>query len=325
MLKKLTSVTLMLSALLTPARGEDRIQLLQDDAKGQLRIVVDQKEALVYQYAAGLDLPHYWPLNSPSGRNMLVQKTSPYPHHRSFWFADKVQLDGHRAVGIYNALYSGKGRREPPYRNHSRHVAFKTLKSKEGRATVESVLVWEMDNDKPILDEHRVLRITALSDGEYFLDITFSLAATYGDVHFVSDSVHYAWPYLRINDTFNGLHGGTITNDRGKTGQKSTNMKAALWIDYSNTVDGVAEGLAVFQYPDGKDHRWLTREYGTFGPRRPDSQSGKKFTVKKGEEIAQRVGVLIHNGTVESGRVAERYRRYVAGQHLGVLSQKFVQ
>jgi len=243
---------------------------------------------------------------------MLVQKTTPYPHHRAFWFADTVKLEGGKKVSLYNALYSGKDRKDPPYRDHIRHADFKTLKAEGARAVVETTLVWEIENDKPVLDENRLMKIEALGKGEYFLDIVFTLTATYGDVHFASDAVHYAWPYLRINDQFNGKHGGTITNDKGQNGQKETNMKVALWIDYSNTVDGVTEGLAVFQYPDGKDHKWLTRDYGTFGPRRPDEQSGKPFTLKKGEKLTQRVGILVHAGCVKVGRVAERYREYIS-------------
>jgi len=291
---------------------ESRIQLQRDDEKGRLSVVIDGREAFVYQYARTLDLPHYWPLNSPSGKNMLVQKTKPYPHHRAFWFADTVKLDEGRKVSLYNALYSGKNRNDPPYRDHIRHVGFGALKAEGAHAVVETDLVWEMDNDKRLLDEHRSMRIEALGKGEYFLDITFALTAAYGDVQFASDAVHYAWPYLRINDSFNGQHGGTISDDKGKTGQKATNMKVALWIDYSNTVEGKTEGLAVFQYPDGKDHKWLTREYGTFGPRRHDERSGKPFTLKKGETLSQRVGILVHNGSVKAGRVAERYREYVA-------------
>jgi hypothetical protein len=89
-------------------------------------------------------------------------------------------------------------------------------------------------------------------------------------------------------------------------GQEATNMKTSCWIDYSNTVGGVTEGVAMFQWPDGKEHRWLTREYGTFGPRRPDSQSGKPFTLKKGESIRQRVGILVYKGDLITGRGAQR-------------------
>ena len=91
-------------------------------------------------------------------------------------------------------------------------------------------------------------------------------------------------------------------------------MKVARWIDYSNTIEGKAEGVAVFQRPDGQEHRWLTREYGTFGPRRPDSQSGKPFTLEKGDSITQRVAILVHLGDVKTGRVAERYQQYVKGK-----------
>jgi hypothetical protein len=58
----------------------------------------------------------------------------------------------------------------------------------------------------------------------------------------------------------------------------------------------------------------LTRDYGCFGPRRADARSGKKFTLKKGESLRQRVGVLVHRGDVKSGRVAERYSQYIEGK-----------
>jgi hypothetical protein len=91
-------------------------------------------------------------------------------------------------------------------------------------------------------------------------------------------------------------------------------MKVARWIDYSNTIAGVTEGLAVYQFPDGRKHRWLTREYGIFGPRRPDEQSGKPFNLEKGNAITQRVGILVHTGDVKTGRVVERYKKYIQGK-----------
>ncbi|MDY0169287.1 MAG: PmoA family protein [Thermoguttaceae bacterium] len=283
----------------------------RDDDAGQLRVLIDGKEAFVYQYGKEADLTHFWPLRSPSGKNMLTQQADPFPHHRAFWFADTVQLDGGRRARFYDALYTGEDRRAP-FRDRIRYNSFTTLEPGDvGR--YQEKLVWTMDHDVPVLDERRDVRIVPLGDGEYLLDITFTLTAAYGDVAFVSDAVHYAWPYLRINKTFNGEHGGTITNDRGQTGQKATNMQPALWVDYFNTADGTAEGLAVFQWPDpdSQPRRWLTREYGTFGPRRPDAQSGKPFTLTEAKTLSQRVGVLVHRGDVGTGRVAERYGQYI--------------
>lgn len=294
-----------------------QVELRRDDAAGRLQILIDSREALVYQYAPTLDLPHYWPMNSPSGKNMLVQRTEPYPHHRSFWFADTVRLNGGREVSLYNAFYSGRKTGEnmyaPPYRDHIRHLRFTRLEAKGGIAAVDTDLIWEMDGDTPILKEERRLTVYALADGEYFLDLTFKLTSAYGEVEFISDDVHYAWPFLRLEKLWSGEEGGTIITDTSATGQEATNMKVARWIDYSNTVASETAGVAVFEWPYGKEHRWLTRDYGCFGPRRTDERSGKPFNLKKGESITQRVGVLVHRGDSKEGRVAERYELFVGG------------
>ena len=297
---------------------QPEIELRRDDESGRLHVLIDAQEILVYQYIHWLDLPHYFPMNSPSGKNMLVQQTEPYPHHRAFWFADTVQLNGGREVSTYNALYSGQkiGQNSygPPFRDHIRHLGFDQCEAEGSRAVIETKLLWEMDGNRPVLEEQRHLVIHALDRGEYLLDITFVLTAAFGDAEFASDDVHYAWPYLRLHPVFSGENGGAITADNGATGQEATNMKVARWIDYSNTVEGIREGVAIFQWPDSQEHRWLTREYGCFGPRRPDAQSGNLFTLKKGESIRQRVGILVHRGDVKTGRVAKRYQQYIKGR-----------
>lgn len=296
----------------------EEVGLVFDEPAGRMTVLIGGREAVVYQFGDSLDLPHYWPMRSPSGKNMLVQKTEPYPHHRSFWFADTVRPEGSdRDASFYNALYGGvkteAGEYVPPFRDKIRHRSFDRLDARGGRADIEARLVWEMDGGRPVLDERRRLVVHSLGAGEYLLDLTWILTASLGDVLFASDDMHYAWPFLRLATDFSGEKGGKITSDTGAAGQEATNMKPALWIDYSNSVEGIPEGVAVFQWPDGRERRWLTREYGTFGPRRPDDRSGKPFTLKKGESITQRVGVLVHNGDAGGGRVRERYKKYVKG------------
>jgi hypothetical protein len=187
-----------------------------------LQILIDGREALVYQYSSTLDLPHYWPLNSPSGKNMLVQRTEPYPHHRSFWFADTLRLDGGGKVSLYNAFHSGRKTGENtyewPFRDHIRHVRFTRLEAKAGTAEVHGELIWETDGDKPVLKEERRLTLYALGDGEYFLDLTFVLESAFGEVEFASDDVHYAWPFLRLEPRWSGENGGAILSDSGARG-----------------------------------------------------------------------------------------------------------
>lgn len=271
---------------------------------------------LAYEYGDEFALPHFWPIRSPSGKLLTVQRPDPYPHHRSLWIADKVQGVNGPVVDFYHSWKNLGSPAEPGdgFRHFIRHQRFGELKADGATASVDADLQWIVDDNRPVLDEHRHFRVVALGGGEYFLDLIWTLKASHGDVKFLSDEVHYAWPYVRMHTQFSGAQGGMITNDRGQQGQAETNDQTANWIDFSNSVDGETEGLALFIYPDDEPHRWLTREYGTFGPRRSQKLSGTQFTLRSGESLDGRVGVLIHRGDSKSGRVAERYRQYIAGK-----------
>jgi len=299
--------------------GAPRVEFLRDDAQGRLEVRIGGRPAFTYVYGEDWDLPHFYPIYSPSGRSMTVQKTEPYPHHRSFWFADTVELAGHRQASFYNAFYTGAGGPRdphPPFRDRIRHDRFVSWAPGRGEGRLRWRLIWEMDHGRtPVLEEEREMRVVALEGGEYFLDIRFTVTAAYGPVTFRSDAVHYAWPYVRMNDRFNTNGMGRLVNSEGGVGQAGTHDKPARWVDFSRTGVPDAEGLALFSHPSNPHpHTWLTRDYGTFGPRREAARSGRPFTLAPGESLGTRVGVLIHRGDVQSGRVAERYRAWSEGR-----------
>lgn len=315
----MTAVCILLCAFIvlsSAAVGSSGNRLQRDDEAGKLVVVVDGREILAYQYGAQYALPHYWPIRSPSGKLLTAQRPNPFPHHRSLWIADNVEASDSPAVDFYHCWKNYRTSGEPAdgFRHFIRHQRFGKLKTDAAGALVEAELRWIANETRPVLDEHRTLRVVTLGDGEYLLDLAWELTAAQGDVKFISDSVHYAWPYVRMHPQFSGEQGGTIISDQGHTGQVGTNGKVANWIDYSNKVEGTTEGLAVFIFPDGQPHTWLTREYGTFGPRRAEKLNGTKFTLKSGESVNGRVGILVHRGDVKSGRVAQRYQQYSEGQ-----------
>jgi len=292
-----------------------QVELQRDDAKHQLSVLIDGEAALVYNYDPNHFLPYFYPVNSPSGKDLTVKLPKRFPHHRSFWFADKVQLDGHPKADFYNAYYrfkGGKGAR-------IRHDRFLKTTIGGGRAELQMQLIWELDKETPVLKEVRDMAMVPLEKGEYLMDLRFTVMAAYGDVHFVSDATHYAWPYVRMHPQFSVAQGGKLVNSEGGVSQRGTHNKVAKWCDYSNSVAGRTEGLAIFSHSENQHpHRWLTRDYGCFGPRRVDARSGKRFTLKKGESLARRVGILVHNGDAKGGRVAERYKQYIKGELGGV-------
>lgn len=300
------------------ANVQPRIVSKNDEAASRLSISVNGAEALVYRYGKDVGFPRFYPIWSPSGKAMTVHEAPPYPHHQSFWFADTVELEGQRKASFYGAIYSRMNKKDPksPFKDQIVHAAFlpeKPIGSNQFEMGMK--LVWQIDQKVPVLDQEQRVRIAALGEGQYFLDLNYRLTASYGNVKFVSDAVHYAWPYVRMHPQFSVDKGGCITSSEGGVNQKGTCSKDAHWVDYSNTVGGTSEGLAIFSHSQNEyPHKWLTRDYGTFGPRRPDAQSGKPFTLAKGQSLQTRVGVLVHKGDVKSGNVAGLYKEYCEGK-----------
>jgi len=315
-MKALVSRCAALAAALAPCvAAAAAVTIDHDEAKHQIAIAVDGKTAIVYSHEPDHFLPYFHPVNSPSGKELTVKLTKPYPHHRSFWFTDKVQLKGQKVTDFYNAYYSYKGGKG----HHIRHDKVLEATASGERANLRLRLIWEIDADTSVLEETRDIAFLALGDGEYFIDIRFTVTAAYGDVDFVSDGTHYAWPYVRMHPQFSVQKGGTLINSEGGENQKGTHNREARWCDYTNTIEGVTEGLGFFSHSENaQPHRWLTRDYGCFGPRRIDARSGKRFTVAKGESLTRRIGILVHKGDAEAGKVAERYREYTEGK-LGLL------
>ncbi len=304
---------------------DQRIAIQIDDQAKTLNVVIDQQIAFVYRFGPDVDLPHFDPFLSPSGRPMTVAITDPFPHHRSFWVGDeRVQLAGRSGqTNVYSALYSGVVDKEKspwpvaPYTRRSAHVEFSNRKIHGDTAEFDEKLTW-IDGDVKLLDELRNYRVRALGDGEYFLDFSFRLRASYGDVTITRDVSHYAIPYIRMNDTFNvESGGGKIVNDQSGVNQSGTNNRPAHWVDYSAPLADQSgwEGLACMIHPDvGTPRLWLTRDYGTWGPRGADGFHNTTFTIAEGESYRQRVGLLVHRGDAETGQVAERYEAYREGR-----------
>jgi hypothetical protein len=293
-------------------------EIKHDEAAAQLSVMVDGETAIVYQYGSQYALPHYWPIQSPTGKQMTVQHPEPYPHHRSMWIADRVRKVGGPEVDFYHCWKNYRQQDSPAagFRHFIEHRRFSRVGVDGDVAFVEADLRWVVNESEPVLDEQRTMRVVSLGDREYRVDLRWELRAAYGDVQFLSDAVHYAWPFVRMHPQFSVDGGAVMTNDHGGRNQKETDGKPALWIDYSATVDGISEGLALFIPADDGARKWLTRDYGTFGPRRVDAMSGVPFTLGRGESIVGEAALLVHRGDVTTGQVAKRYEEYLQSRKI---------
>ncbi len=293
--------------------GGERLRVERDDARQCVAVFDGDHEIVAWRHGAEFAIPHWFPLRSPSGKDLIAQHPDPYPHHRAMWIADKVQLEDGEVVDFYHCT---KNRRDPAdaaagYRHFIRQRELVRCDAEGDTATVVVQLDWLADGVQPVLDDERTMVVRGLGGGEAMVDLAWTLRASHGAVTFHSDPVHYAWPYLRVHPQFAVEHGGVLVDDAGRRGQQATNLQYANWIDCSGTVGGVTEGVAVMAPQDGAWRKWLTRDYGTFGPRRPDALSGTRFTLARGEALSGAVRLYVHRGDAETARVAARYRAWV--------------
>lgn len=308
---------LVLPLLMVSQQQDSQSIQLQHEDQQRLTVTINGDKAFTYEHGPVWAIPHYL-LHSPSGKELTVQQTQPFPHHRSVWIADKVKMGDLPMVDFYHSTNNMKQRGNPEagYHHYIKNVGI-VEKPRTDRATGFQVNHrWLVHGEHPVLDEQHDVTVHDLGDGQYLMDLSFKLTASYGDVRFTSDWVHYAWPYVRIHPQFNAEAGGVLTDDQGRTGQAQTHGQNARWMCFTNTIDGETEGLAIFVHPDGgtENPRWLTRDYGTFGPRRAPQYDGRNFTLEKGESLRGRVGILVHRGDVETARVAQRFEQYVTGE-----------
>ena len=231
------------------------IEIQRNDRQSQLRVLIDGREAVVYQYGADLDFPHYYPVRSPSGKPLTVQYADDkHSHHRSIWVNDIVQPPNHDPISYYAiGLKEDSKRTAKGFRECIRHVKFLGEEVNGGKATIKTQATWLADfGQLRVLDEFREVRVVPLGKGEYLLDLRFEVKASYADMTFVSEWNHYAWPYVRMHSRFDVKQGGgKVTNSLGGINEQGTHEKRAHWMDCSNCVDGVTEGLTMFAEADG--------------------------------------------------------------------------
>jgi hypothetical protein len=302
---------------------QPKIEINDRESDGQLQVTIDGREAVVYRYGKDVDLPNFYPVRSPSGQLLTLPKAQDHPHHLSIWIADTLSLSPEKSANFYMGVYTKDAENpEAGFRDRIRHMKFSKKEAADGQAIFEDQLVWETDFGKtPMLDEWRRCRVVPLDNGEYLLDLKFRVTASYGDATFTSNRKEYAWPYVRLAPPYAMNRGAAMTGSEGVIEKSEIDAewgiyaKRARWIDCSATPEscGVIEGLAIFA-ADRQSPRWLTRDYGVFGPRRSDDQSGVPFTLKKGDSLEQRVGILVHSGDAKGGQVEGRYERFVDGK-----------
>ena len=296
--------------------------------KEQIEFRAGGKLAARYHFGLEVAKPYFWPVLSPDGtpltRSYPMEAAAPgeakdHVHQKSLWFCHgDVIPEGLALTSKIKNIEGVDFWSETP--GHGRIVCVKvgTPEIKDNAAKVATFNEWQTADGVKVLDEKRVLHLVDLGGARlliFDIDLHASVAPlTFGDTKEGSLGVR-----MRQELTA-GKGKGKLTNAEGKSGELQCWGQLSAWCDDSGPVGDKTIGIAVFAAPDNPVATcWHSRDYGLmaanpFGREKSGfpAMKGKTDRVKlaKGEHLKLRYGILLHQGDVAEGKVAELYKKF---------------
>jgi sugar phosphate isomerase/epimerase len=262
--------------------------------------------------------PYFYPVIGPTGEPVIRhwpmkeveqendQSERDHPHHRSLWFA-------HGDVNGVDFWTDGTGKGKIVHQEFTEIGSGPT-------GIVTSVNKWLAADGKEICKDMRRHRFHDGPDGP-IMDFEIMILASNGDVIFGdtkegSMAIRVA-PTMKVEGK---LGKGHIVNSEGVHDGEAWGKRAA-WCDYYGPVKDQTVGVAIFDHPENPRHPtwWHVRTYGLFAanPFGIHDFEGKPadtgdFVIEAGKSTTFKYRFYFHKGDEKEGKVAERYKEYVA-------------
>lgn len=277
-----------------PVRAQSPVTFEQSQAS--LQITIDGKAFATYVWQdRTIRRPYFAHVHAPNGTEVTrnhppVEGKDPTDHaamHPGLWlaFGDLGGADFWRNQGAV------------------KHVEFleKPRSSKAGGGfAVKNLYV---AGGKTVCEERCHIKIR-VGPNRYLIDWTSEFS---GPEEFFFGDQEEMGLGLRVATPLTVKNGGHLNNGNGPQEEKRVWGKQADWCDYSGTIDGQQVGVALM--PDRRNFRrcWFhARDYGLlvanpFGRNAFTKTAKSKISVRKGQALRLRFGVLIHSGPIETG------------------------
>jgi hypothetical protein len=271
--------------------------------------------------------PIFYPMYSPSGRPLtrnwpmvkdVKGEATDHPHQKSAWFAHgDIVAEG---VPVKHPMKNIKGF-DFWDENPGASKVVCTSAVVKSRAKDHLVVVthndWVDADGKKILEETRTIHVYKVQ-GAWLIVVDSDLFASVASLIF-EDTKEGTFG-VRVSASIKGK-AGTITNAEGKIGEKGCWGQPSAWCDYSGTIDGAKAGISVLCDPTNPYPSCMhVREYGLMAAN-PFGRNRSGFPAMKGRNdlvhvakdghLHLRYGILLHDGDVMAGHVADAYRDFV--------------
>lgn len=313
---------LVLTGIIAPGEvsaAEDASGVSIREVDGRLRVEIDGALFTEYHYR-DVSRPFLYPVLGPGDLPMTrnwPMKEAPgeerdHPHQRSLWWTHG-DING---VDFWS---------ETARAGKTVHVKFLEMTSGKDAGVIKSHNRLVANDGRLVGTVDLTIRIHRRA-GDRMLDWETAVHASEGELKF--GDTKEGTMGIRLNETMRlkpnkentGNPTGHIVNSEGvRDGE--TWGKRATWVDYHGPVNGQLVGVAIFDHPANPRHPtwWHVRDYGLFAANpfgihdfeRKPAGAGD-LVVARGETATFRYRFYFHRGNELEGKVAERFREYVA-------------
>jgi hypothetical protein len=274
-----------------------------------------------YNVAPEQTRPYFHPTIGPGGvrvtRSFPMEEapdeSTDHPHHTGIYVAHGEVND----VNHWGGRNAGK----------QVHKEFGAIARGPVYAGAHEQLEWVAQDGTPTLSERRSFAVYNLPSEERLLDVTTTLIARYGPVHF-GDTKEAGLLSVRVASSMEGKRGqGFIENAMGGRGEKETWGKQAPWCHYTGPVGDTQQGIGVFDHPSNPRYptNWHVRDYGLFSANCfgyhdyfPSTQRDGSLRLKEGESVTFRYRVHFHRGDAAAGKTDQRFADFAFPPYVAV-------
>jgi hypothetical protein len=286
-------------AQIKPEPGSEKLTAYQDG----LQIWVRWANILVTSYRAhpNQKYPYLYPLAGPvSGLSLTAETSTPYPHHRSVFFAcDRVNGGNYWQGPVDLGQIVSKGPK----------LAQVTPQSAE----ILDACEWRKPGQTPVMTDRRKITVHVVDSRLRWIDTEIQWTAIQ-DV--TIEKTNHALFSVRAAADLIPWAGGKLENSLGKFGEKGTFGQPAGWCTFYNKRAGmpndVVEGVALFNHPlnPWKECPWFTRDYGFISPS-PFNFADKPWQLAAGKSVQLRYRVVAYAGTPTATGLEGLYKAWI--------------
>jgi hypothetical protein len=299
----------------------------------QIDVIIDDQPFTTYYFERQTEKPYLMPLRTasgivisrgfPVGNNISpadVKSLSFEPHQRPLYFAHG-NIDGldFWAEQAFSKYYHEHG--PHPY-GRMIFIKMEHLADNGAVGSLRARFKLVAPGGRPIAEETQAFEFRG-DDRMRMIDCEFIIYAKEGPVVF-GDTKEGTFA-IRLGPELSAPN-DHIINSTGAKGELAIWGKPADWVAYTGTVFGEPVTVVTFDSPKNFRHptTWHARAYGLlaanpFGLREftKDEKRDGSWTVLQGKSLAFRYRVLIYDGELSPGQLADLYQQYEKDERSG--------